>query len=83
MNKKGITINNFDDATKDDSPERLKAILTTYSGATNSKYGNNVLLIHLINRIRKLDRTTTCLNGIMVLLIIVQVGMMIYQVYKH
>ena len=76
-----IEIRNFDEALKDDSPERLNAIVKTFTGTSNSALGNNVLIVHLINNIKKLNNSTTRLNMIMIGLIIVQVVLIILQIY--
>ena len=82
MGKDGIALNNFDDALKDDSPERLNAIVKTYTGASNSALGNNVLIVHLINKIKRLNKTTSWLSIIMIGLIIIQV-ILIYGQISH
>jgi hypothetical protein len=80
MSESKIEINNFDDALKDDSPERLRAILKQFTGTSNV-YANNVFLINLIENLKKLNRSTTLLNGIMISLILVQIALILVQVY--
>jgi len=73
-------INNFNDALKDDSPENLNRIVETFTG-NHAPMGNNVLITHLINNIKKLDSTTTNLNQIMICLIVVQIVLVVVQIF--
>jgi hypothetical protein len=70
---KNIEIKSIEDALLDDSPERRKAMLRTFNNVHGRPIATNVLLNHLIDSIKRLDRTTATLNIIMILLTIILV----------
>ena len=74
-----IILNSFSDALLDDSDERLNKIIETYTGYNGPKYGNNILLVHLIKNIKKLNKSTSFLNKVMISLIVVQIGLILMQ----
>jgi hypothetical protein len=77
-----IEIKSMEDALLDDSPERRKAMLKTFNNVHGRPIATNVLLNHLIDNIKRLDRTTATLNIVMIFLTFILVAFAVCQFFN-
>lgn len=67
------------DPLLEDTSEGRKAMIRLYNNTNGRPIATNILLNHLIENIKRLDRTTTTLNIIMIFLTIILVVFPVWQ----